>query len=304
MTDILLSRITNEIPELEIKYLEPMREYCSFRIGGPARAIALPRRQAELLKLYAIVRELAVSPLVIGKGTNLLVSDEGTGRLVIRLSDGFDDIKLLPDGCIEAQSGITLARLAAFARDNGLSGLEFAHGIPGTLGGAVFMNAGAYGGEMKDVLVSATFIDSDSGQVRTLDLEGLELGYRCSRFSKREDVIVSAVLKLHAGEPEKIAATMKELSEKRRASQPLNVPSAGSTFKRPEIGYAAAMIDECGLKGYSVGAAQVSPKHAGFVVNNGGASYADVRALMAHVQETVLREKGVRLEPEVRIIAD
>ena len=296
-----LKQIRQSLPQLKLLENEPMSAHCSFRIGGPA-AMAVPENETQLLELLALLHAMGEHPLFLGRGTNVLFSDSGTSRLVICPGSGFQTKEPVEGNRIQAGCGVTLAGLACFARDCGLSGLEFAHGIPGSLGGAVFMNAGAYGGEMADVLESVRFYDSARKEICTLPVSALELGYRTSCFAGTENIILSAVVQLTPAEPAEITARMRELAEKRRASQPLDKPSAGSTFKRPKTGYAAAMIDACGLKGYSVGGAQVSPKHAGFVVNNGGATCKDVLALMEHIRETVLREQGVELEPEVRII--
>ncbi len=210
-------------------------------------------------------------------------------------------IRRLDDVTLEADAGVLLSRLAVYAQQAGLAGLEFAHGIPGTLGGAVMMNAGAYGGEMKDVLSSVSFLDSDAELFR-LPAGELGLGYRRSIFSDTGSIILDAEIRLTPGDRGEIGARMRELAQKRRASQPLDLPSAGSTFKRPAGGYAAALIDQAGLKGFAIGGAQVSEKHAGFVVNRGGATFEDVLRLMAHIEKTVFEKSGVRLEPEVRIL--
>ncbi len=299
-TDAVLQEISLAMPQLELRRGEELSRHCSFRIGGPA-AMALPKSEGELLRILEICRTLGERPLLLGRGTNMLFSDAGTSRLVIKPRGDLERMESLGGGRIEAGCAVGLATLACFARDNGLAGLEFAHGIPGSLGGAVIMNAGAYGGEMKDVVASVRYLDGASGELREIPASEAGFGYRKSRFGEG-DVVLSAVLSLEPGGADEISRRMAELMEKRRASQPLDKPSAGSTFKRPATGYAAALIDECGLKGASVGAAQVSPRHAGFIVNNGGASFADVTQLMRMVQDTVLREKGVALEPEVRII--
>ncbi|MGI6028866.1 MAG: UDP-N-acetylmuramate dehydrogenase [Candidatus Heteroscillospira sp.] len=301
MTEALVNELRQKMPGLELLADEPMKNYCSFRIGGPA-VLALPENEERLCELLAFMRRAGEKPFVLGKGTNVLFPDCGTRRLVIRPAGELTAIRALDDTRLEAGCGASLAALACYARDRGLTGLEFAHGIPGSVGGAVFMNAGAYGGEMVQVLESVRYLDGESGEIREKPVSELELGYRCSRFCGREDVILSAVVCLEHGNTETIAARMRELAEKRRASQPLDKPSAGSTFKRPAVGYAAALIDECGLKGFSVGGAQVSEKHAGFVVNTGAASSADVLELMARVQKIVLDKTGVELQPEVRII--
>ena len=303
MTEKLRQAIMAKMPELQIKTDEPLKNHCSFRIGGPADIIFV-NTEAELLELMALLKAEGVKPLILGKGTNMLFADEGLARPVIRLAGSFCEAKMLENGCIEAGGAISLASLACLARDNSLTGLEFAHGIPGALGGAIYMNAGAYGGEMKDVLESVRFYSGDTGEIIEKPASELGLAYRTSCFEGREDIILSAVVRLAPGAKEEISGRMQELIEKRKTSQPLDKPSAGSTFKRPAVGYAAALIDECGLKGFAVGDAQVSEKHAGFVVNNGGASCADVLELMDKVKEIVLREKGIELCPEVRIIRD
>lgn len=297
----LLPEIRAALPGLELLESEPMKNHCSFKIGGPARIMALPSSVEEVQTLSRFLMEKGVKPLIIGNGTNLLVTDGPLERVVIKLGDKFADIERRSEESVYALAGVSLAKLALQCAGWGLSGLEFAHGIPGTLGGAVCMNAGAYGGEMKDVLVSAMYIDSSGGVHNKLG-EELALGYRRSAFSDGDSIVLGAEIELRQGAGEEITAKMRELSEKRRASQPLDMPSAGSTFKRPADGYAAALIDQAGLKGFRIGGAQVSEKHAGFVVNAGGASFDDVMELMVHIRQTVLEKTGVELEPEVKII--
>ena len=301
MTDKeLVNLIRERIPGLTLREGEPMSRHCSFRIGGPADIFAEPDSEERLLSLCTILQDENVPWTVIGRGTNLLVCDEGISGAVIKLGDGFASARA--EGTeITASAGISLSRLALLAQRGGLTGLEFAHGIPGSLGGAVMMNAGAYGGEIKDVTVSVRALDPD-GAIRTYSGNELDFSYRRSRFAECGGVILSAVLRLTRGDGEEIERRMRELAEKRSGSQPLDKPSAGSTFKRPATGYAAAMIDGAGLKGFKIGGAEVSEKHAGFVVNTGGASFADVTAVMEHVQKMVLDKYGVHLEPEVRII--
>jgi len=301
MTELSLAcELESTFPNLTVREHEPMRAHCSFRIGGPADVFVEPAFDMELSALRRFLREKGITPVVVGNGTNLLVRDEGIRGVVIRFGEDFSGIRLEGDRII-AEAGATLTRLAVFARDHGLSGLEFAHGIPGSLGGAVMMNAGAYGGEMKDVVTSVRYMN-EFGSIGQADGAELEFGYRKSRFAGTNDIILGAVLQLTPGDPEEIRAKMTELWEKRSASQPLEKPSAGSTFKRPWKGYAAAMIEEAGLKGRSVGGAQVSEKHAGFIINTGDATFADVRALMTEVQDAVEEKFGVRLQPEVRIV--
>lgn len=297
----VIRQVQKEMPELELLQNEALSRHCSFRIGGPAAALALPKGQEELEYLCQLLASFAVEPLLIGKGTNLLISDAPLNLFVIKLGEGLSQITRLDDTSLYAEAGVTLAKLATAAAEWGLTGLEFAHGIPGTLGGAVAMNAGAYGGEMRDVVTAVDFLDSDQERFR-LSAEELGFSYRHSVFSDTDAVILGAQLRLQPGDPAEIRARMRELAEKRRSSQPLELPSAGSTFKRPATGYAAAMIDQCGLKGYRVGDAMVSEKHAGFVVNAGQASFSDVLAVMEYVQEQVRQATGVELEPEVKII--
>ncbi|NCB50723.1 MAG: UDP-N-acetylmuramate dehydrogenase [Clostridia bacterium] len=301
ITDSLINDIKSDIKGLALLLSEPMSEHCSFRIGGRVRAMALPSSAEEAARLCRLLQSAGIRPLVIGRGTNLLVADGELDLFVIKMDEGMDHVESCGENGLRAGCGVPLARLAQRAQSLGLSGLEFAHGIPGTLGGAVSMNAGAYGGEMKDVTRSTLYLGEDMElHGRKGDEQGFS--YRRSAFSGSGDVIFESVFELTPGDPAEIKARMHELSEKRRTSQPLDVPSAGSTFKRPAGGYAAALIDEAGLKGFSIGGAQVSPKHAGFVVNMGGAVFEDVLRLIEHIQETVYKNNGVMLEPEVRII--
>ena len=290
------------LPDIELFREEPMARHTSFRVGGPARRMAFPERGEQLVLLLSMARECGARPLVIGGGTNLLAPDGGLDRLVIetsrlcRLEAGEEP------GSLTAECGVSLARLADFACRQGLTGLEFAHGIPGTVGGGVCMNAGAYGGEMKQVAAGVAALFPEEG-VKFLSGEELAFGYRRSFLTDSpEAVALSAVFRLSPGEPESIRKTMRELTARRKASQPLELPSAGSTFKRPEGHFAGTLIEQCGLKGRTVGGAQVSEKHAGFIVNRGGASSADVRELIRQVQEIVFEKTGVRLEPEVKFV--
>ena len=291
------------LPDLRMACDEPMSRHTSFRVGGPAKRMAFPDRGEQLVLLLDQAERLGARPLVIGNGTNLLAPDEGLDRLVIDTSAGMDRLEAGDaSGTVMAEAGVSLARLADFACRQGLTGLEFAHGIPGTVGGAVCMNAGAYGGEMAQVVSEVSVLFPEAG-IRTLSGADLVFGYRRSFLTERPDaVVLRAVFRLTDGDPDAIRASMRELMEKRRASQPLEWPSAGSTFKRPEGHFAGTLIDQCGLKGLTVGGAQVSEKHAGFVINRGGASAADIRELIRQIQERVLAETGVRLEPEVKII--
>ena len=296
-----IETIRRTLPEAAYRLDEPMKNHTSFRLGGPVRAMFFPKSSEELTALCRILRGLDVRPILLGNGTNLLVEDGPLELIAVKTHGGLDGIALTGEAEITAESGTLLSRLAVFAQEHGLTGLEFAHGIPGTLGGAVAMNAGAYGGEMKHVVVKTTALMAWS---TVYDISGDDhaFSYRRSRFSDSGDVILSSVLQLRPGAPEEIRSRMEELSAKRRESQPLTVPSAGSAFKRPKTGYAAALIEEAGLKGFAVGGASVSEKHAGFVVNNGRATFQDVIAVMNGVRNEVLRQFGVTLEPEVKII--
>lgn len=291
------------LPDLEMTAEEPMSRHTSFRIGGPARRMAFPKRPEQVVLLVDFARQCGARPLVIGNGTNLLCPDRGLDRLVIDLSAGLTELEEGQEsGTIRAACGVSLARLASFACDLGLTGLEFAHGIPGTLGGALAMNAGAYGGEMCQVVERVHVLFPDEG-IRLLTGEEMDFRYRGSLLTDRPDALaLDAVVRLAPGDKESIRAQMRELMGRRKASQPLEYPSAGSTFKRPVGHFAGTLIDQCGLKGLTVGGAQVSEKHAGFVINRGGATCADVLALMEQVRRRVLDATGVTLEPEVRIV--
>lgn len=297
----LINEVHMSLPRLELRENEHMRDHCSFRIGGIARAMALPSSVEETEALCSLLRKSGVKPLIMGNGTNLLVTDSPLDRFVVKFSDKMCSMEKHGEAGVFALCGISLARLATACAEASLTGLEFAHGIPGTLGGAVSMNAGAYGGEMKDVLLSADYLD-DNLKLCRKSVKNLDMGYRHSAFSDTEYVILGAEIELAAGSKDAVFARMRELSEKRRSSQPLDMPSAGSTFKRPEQGYAAALIDEAGLKGYTIGGAQVSEKHAGFVINRRNATFDDVLALIEHIQKTVYEHTGISLEPEVKII--
>ena len=284
---------------MEIRINEPMKMHTSFRAGGPAAWYAEPETAEELGALVSLFQKAGLPWYIVGNGSNLLVSDQGYPGLIISTSR-FDRLETEGE-ILRAGSGVLLSRAASLALKCGLTGLEFAAGIPGTVGGACVMNAGAYGSETKDVLLSATVLTPE-GQIKRIPAEELELGYRTSCIPGNGYVVLEAEYALKRGEPEAIKARMDELSAKRREKQPLEYPSAGSTFKRPVGGYAAALIDQAGLKGYTVGGAQVSEKHAGFVVNRGGATFDDVLRLMDDVRSAVLRTSGVELEPEVKII--
>lgn len=295
-------RVAEELPALEYVKDEPMSRHTSFRIGGGAKRMAFPKTGEELASVLRIAKECGGETFLLGNGTNLLVADEGLDRLVVDTTKYLQKIELLSDGVtIRAEAGASLASIAVFAWKNSLMGLEFAHGIPGSLGGAVVMNAGAYNGTMDQVVTKVTALMPD-GEIRTLKGEELDFRYRHSVFSDCDAVVLSAELQLAHGDEAAIRAEMDGLMQRRRSSQPLEFPSAGSTFKRPVGHYAGALIEKNGLKGTRVGGAEVSEKHAGFVINRGDATCADVLALMEQIRATVLEHDGVELEPEVKII--
>ena len=284
-------------PDAAFAENEPLSAHTSFRIGGPAALMAFPKNEDELAALLRAASHCGVKPRILGAGTNVLAPDEGLDGLVICTKDG---LRALEGGRIEAMAGETLAHAAVFARGQSLTGLEFAHGIPGTVGGGVYMNAGAYGGEIAQVAEETTVLMAD-GTRRVLRGAEQAFAYRTSAFERMECMIVKTVFALRPGDADEIGARMRELMGKRRASQPLELPSAGSTFKRPAGAYASALIEASGLKGRGVGGAEVSRKHAGFVVNRGGATARDVLETIKLVQQTVYADSGFRLEPEVRI---
>ena len=288
--------------QVEILVAEPMKNHPTFRIGGPADALALPKTPEEVAEVVRFCHEHAQPYYVLGNGSNLLVSDEGYRGIVLQLYRNFNDIQVNGE-MITVQSGAMLAAVARTAYQNGLTGLEFASGIPGTIGGAVVMNAGAYGGEMKHVLREVTVLTKE-GEVLAIPAKALELGYRTSVIPKNGWIVLGAVLQLKKGDPEQILARMEELKEQRITKQPLDLPSAGSTFKRPEGYFAGKLIMDAGLRGFTVGGAQVSEKHCGFVVNRRNATAADVWELICEVKRRVKEMTGVELEPEVKLLGD
>ena len=288
--------------QVEILVAEPMKNHTTFRIGGPADALALPKTPEEVAEVVHFCHEHAQPYYVLGNGSNLLVSDEGYRGLVLQLYRNFNDIQVNGE-TITVQSGAMLAAVARAAYQTGLTGLEFASGIPGTIGGAVVMNAGAYGGEMKNVLKEVTVLTKE-GEVLVIPAKALELGYRTSVIPKNGWIVLGAVLQLKKGDQEQILARMEELKEQRITKQPLDLPSAGSTFKRPEGYFAGKLIMDAGLRGFTVGGAQVSEKHCGFVVNRGNATAADVWKLICEVKRRVKEMTGVELEPEVKLLGD
>lgn len=279
---------------------EPMTRRTTFGIGGPALLLR-PRSRAELQAAMTLCREAGEEPFILGRGSNLLVSDSGISRPVIQLDGDFTAITR-EGNTLRCGAGASLIAVCRAAAENSLSGIEWGYGIPGSLGGGVYMNAGAYGGELRDVLTEVTFLD-EAGEYRTLPAAELSLSYRHSIFEERLGcVIVEAVLTLTPGDPAAIRAAMEDYMSRRREKQPLEYGSAGSTFKRPVGNYASALVDQCGLKGLSVGGAEVSRKHAGFIINRGGATAADVRELIAEVQRIVREKTGYTLECEIKYI--
>ena len=300
MTTELQTKITALIPDVELRFDEPMAAHTSFKIGGPAEIMAFPKSAEELSKILKVSKLLDCKTAILGAGTNVLAPDAGIPGLVICLKDALDGMEQLDDTTIRVMAGVTMTRAAVFAANLGLSGFEFAHGIPGTVGGGVYMNAGAYGGEICQVCTKVGVMDM-AGNSRTLTGEEMAFSYRHSRLEETGEIVLFADFTLTPSNTEEVRGKMQELMGKRKASQPLDLPSAGSAFKRPVGGYAAALIDQTGLKGYQVGGAAVSTKHAGFAVNLGGATAEDVKNLLQQVSDKVFDATGIRLEPEVRI---
>ena len=283
-----------------LKFNEPMVSHTSFRIGGGVEVMAFPRTIQELSKMMIESALWDCKVRILGAGTNVLAPDEGLSGVIICLKDALIGKLQLDHNRIRVFAGETMTKAAVFAANLGLSGMEFAHGIPGTVGGGVYMNAGAYGGEISNICESVDVMN-DRGDVRTLSADEMGFSYRHSVLEESGEIVISAVFRLTPANPDEIRGKMKELMAKRSASQPLDMPSAGSAFKRPVGGYAAALIDQAGLKGYQVGNAAISAKHAGFAVNLGGATAADVKSLLKSVSDQVFNASGIRLEPEVRI---
>lgn len=290
--------------DCRILFDEPLKNHCSFRIGGNAEVLVIPKKESVLSSVLRYADERAVPCHILGNGSNVLIADEGLSGITIKLMGGLTDILYLGDGLISCGAGVSLTALCNFALEHSLTGLEFAYGIPGTVGGAVYMNAGAYGGEIKDTIESVRSIDKKRGIPEETPVSALDFSYRNTSFMKNDRIVTTAYFRLSDGNRDDIKARMDELMAKRKHSQPLEYPSAGSTFKRPPVGYAAAHIDECGLKGTAVGGAMVSEKHAGFVINTGEATFSDVTALMEIIRNTVRDKHGVFLEPEVEILKD
>lgn len=288
------------VGESAVRPDEPLAAHTTFRIGGPAQWLVLPRTEDEVAAVVGACREAEVPLRILGAGSNVLAPDEGLPGVTLKLAENFAAVDVLPGGLVRAQAGATNEAVAAVARDAGLAGYEFACGIPGTIGGAAIMNAGAYEGQFSDVAVEVHCLTAE-GKPVTLAAPETAWGYRTSRMMHEGMVVLSATLQLRADASEAIAARMADLTQRREEKQPLDMPSAGSTFKRPVGHFAGKLIQDAGLQGLSVGGAQVSTKHAGFVVNTGNATAADVLGLIAEVQARVLADSGVPLEPEVRL---
>ncbi len=302
MINTVVAMAKGVVGDGNVRINEPMSAHTTFKIGGPADVFVTPRSRSALIAAIKLFKQLRYKYQIIGNGSNLLVGDKGIRGAVIEIGKALGEISI-SGNTITAQSGVLLSKLANSAARNGLSGLEFASGIPGSLGGAVYMNAGAYGGEMRDVITKVTYLD-DNCDVRELPADKCDFGYRHSFFTDKDYVILEAEMKLVHKNIRVILDDIKELTERRVSKQPIDKPSAGSTFKRPEGYYAAALIDRAGLKGYTRGGAAVSEKHSGFVVNNGGATAEDVMNVIRHVQKTVLEKYGVDLETEVKLIGE
>ena len=300
----ILKQIIDLAKKLNIEYLEnePMSLHTTFKIGGEARLIVFPKSEEDVCALVKACNENGVRYIAVGNGSNLLVSDNGIDACIILLGKDFSDVYLIDETTIFAQAGAQLIKVCRLALENELTGLEFAYGIPGSCGGAAFMNAGAYGGEMKNVLFKCTHVDKN-GEKGFLEGDELNFSYRYSDYYVNGCIITGLYLKLEKGNKDEIRAKMDDLLGKRKDKQPLEYPSAGSTFKRPDIKdcYAGALIEGCGLKGASVGGAQVSEKHAGFVINKGGATCSDVIELCKKITDKVEKEKGIKLEMEIRV---
>lgn len=293
-------KIAEALKGISVAFWEPMAKHTSFRIGGPVEVMAFPENIDQLAKILSVSHELDRKPAILGAGTNILAPDEGMEGIVICLKDCLGGLQQLDETHIRVYAGVTMSRAAVYAAGLGLGGLEFAHGIPGSVGGGVYMNAGAYGGEICQVCESVEVMSMD-GKLHQYSGEQMQFSYRHSRMETEDGIVISAVFSLEKKPTAQIREQMQLLQKKRSASQPLQLPSAGSAFKRPVGGYAAALIDQTGLKGFRIGDAAVSEKHAGFVVNLGNATAKDVKELLLQVSDKVFEATGIRLEPEVRI---
>ncbi|WP_313962147.1 UDP-N-acetylmuramate dehydrogenase [uncultured Parvimonas sp.] len=286
-----------------VKYDEPLKNHTTFQIGGKCIALIEPKKVEDIIEAIKICRENNLKFFVIGNGSNLLVPDDGYNGVIIKIKSEFSNIQVEGE-CLIAHSGAKLSEVYTVAYENSLTGFEFASGIPGTIGGAIFMNAGAYGGEMKDIVESVEVLDLDNYEVKELKNEELEFSYRKSIIQRKNYIVLTIKLKLKKGNKEEINAVYEDLRKKRNSKQPLNFGSAGSTFKRPEGHFASKLIEDAGLKGYHINDAWVSEKHSGFIVNKGNASYKEVMELIEYVQKVVFEKFEVKLETEVRILKD
>lgn len=300
MSDEIVTRLINITGKDNVRINEPMKNHTTFKIGGPAQYYVTPESVTQIQEVVSLCKDKNIPLHVIGNGSNILVGDDGVDGVVLALFNTFSDYEI-KDNVITAQAGMSLIKLAVIALREGLTGLEFASGIPGSVGGAVYMNAGAYDGQMKDVVTSVTVLD-EAGNIRILGRDELDMGYRTSAVAKNNMIVLQVVIELKSGDKEQIKARMNQLSELRKQKQPLEYPSAGSTFKRPEGYFAGKLIADAGLKGYSIGGAAVSEKHAGFVVNMGGATAKDVVELTDYIKKRIMEQFGVTLELEVKRI--
>ena len=300
MSDEIVTRLINITGKDNVRINEPMKNHTTFKIGGPAQYYVTPESVTQIQEVVSLCRDMNIPLHVIGNGSNILVGDDGVDGVVLALFNTFSDYEI-KDNVITAQAGMSLIKLAVIALREGLTGLEFASGIPGSVGGAVYMNAGAYDGQMKDVVTSVTVLD-EAGNIRILGRDELDMGYRTSAVAKHNMIVLQVIIELKAGDKEQIKDRMNQLSELRKQKQPLEYPSAGSTFKRPEGHFAGKLIADAGLKGYSIGGAAVSEKHAGFVVNMGGATAKDVVELTDYIKKRIIEQFGVTLEVEIKKI--
>ncbi len=300
--NVKYTEIEKYIESTKVKYDEPMSKYTTLKVGGNADVLVLPESVQDVENVLKYAKENSIQVTVIGNGSKLLVLDKGIRGIVIKFGSKFANIEVEGE-YITVSAGMTLPRLAIIAKDNALSGLEFAAGIPGNVGGAVYMNAGAYGSEMANIVEEVTYIDEDLN-IKTISGKECNFGYRRSMFRGTKNVILSAKLKLNRGNKEEIESLMKANNEARKSKQPLEHPNAGSTFKRPEGYFVGKLIDDLGLKGYKVGDAQISTKHSGFIVNTGKATASDVLKLINHVKEKVLKANGVKLEEEIIVLGE
>ena len=300
MSDEIVTRLINITGKDNVRINEPMKNHTTFKIGGPAQYYVTPESVTQIQEVVSLCRDMNMPLHVIGNGSNILVGDDGVDGVVLALFNTFSDYEI-KDNVITAQAGMSLIKLAVIALREGLTGLEFASGIPGSVGGAVYMNAGAYDGQMKDVVTSVTVLD-EAGNIRILGRDELDMGYRTSAVAKHNMIVLQVIIELKAGDKEQIKDRMNQLSELRKQKQPLEYPSAGSTFKRPEGYFAGKLIADAGLKGYSIGGAAVSEKHAGFVVNMGGATAKDVVELTDYIKKRIIEQFGVTLELEIKKI--